>query len=67
MIGMTGLAYCSVMIMVMPFASRISFAAVDDDFLVCRAEAEQRLVKKEDPGLGHQRPADGQHLLLAAA
>ena len=29
-------------------------------------EAHRRLVEQQEPRAGHQRPADGQHLLLAA-
>jgi hypothetical protein len=32
-----------------------------------RAQAQAGLVQQQQPGLGHQRAADGQHLLLAAA
>ena len=31
-----------------------------------RREAQRRLVEEQHPRLGHQRPADGEHLLLAA-
>src|SRR3712207_7034198 len=36
--------------------------AVDDH----RGQAQRRLVEEQQLGLGHQRAADGQHLLLAA-
>ncbi len=31
-----------------------------------RRQAERRLVAEQQPGPGHERPADGEHLLLAA-
>ena len=31
-----------------------------------RREAQGRLVQQQQPGSGHERPPDGQHLLLAA-
>ena len=31
-----------------------------------RGEAERRLVEDQQPGLGHQAAADGEHLLFAA-
>ena len=50
---------------------RGAFLAIDalDDLedlsLEHRAQAERRLVEQHQPGIGHQRPSDDQHLLLA--
>ena len=67
MMGMTGLAYCSVMMMVMPFLVADLPGAIDDDLLIGWTQAEQRLIEEQDHWLGHQGPADGKHLLLPAA
>ena len=40
----------------------VSKTCCDED----RREAERRLVEQEHPRLGHQRPPDREHLLLAA-
>jgi hypothetical protein len=39
---------------------------VEDRFDQYRREAHARLIQEQDLGFAHQRPAHGQHLLLAA-
>ena len=50
----------------MPRSRRTSPSRVEDVLDHARGEPERDLVEEEEPGRGHQRPSDRDHLLLAA-
>ena len=57
--------FCSTSRTVVPAAAIAGSAAYSWRMTIGR-EAERDLVEQQQPRVGHQRPADGQRLLLAA-
>ena len=62
-----GRAYCSAIKTVSPRSRFIFFIASSQPYLYGGRKAKEGFVQKEQPGLGHESTAYGEHLLLPTA